>query len=364
MNKLLMLVTLLVLTACSQTSDCACENEPMIGPSYQDQQAFEALIQYFANEVKKEWGESNYLEASKHHYVKYIDGYRTRAHIDFDKGKIYVSTVDRHRPQQSLRYAIIETLLMSSDPSKVDLFSDAKLPLSGKPFLMGQVVDHEGHTIEWQWRAQRFADYLLTHKLHRQQQAGTSVHYVEIDMVRDHLAQREYQYAHLIRAASQRYGIGEDLIYAIIKTESSFNPYAVSHAGAYGLMQVMPKTAGADVFALVKGRSGVPSRAYLFDPANNIDTGVAYFQLLKQRYLKGISHPTNLHYSMISAYNGGAGGVLSTFNRDRKRAVKDINGLQPQQLYWALTTRHPKAEARRYLQKVVKFQQAFNQGQL
>ncbi len=68
---------------------------------------------------------------------------------------------------------------------------------------------------------------------------------------------------------------------------------------------------------------------------------------------------------MISAYNGGAGGVLNTFNRnDRKRAMNDLNSLQPNQVYWALTNKHPKAEARRYLEKVTAFQKEFNQGKI
>lgn len=71
-------------------------------------------------------------------------------------------------------------------------------------------------------------------------------------MVKDQIDIRGYKYANIVRKASRKYDIPEDLIYAIIKTESSFNPYAVSWANAYGLMQVVPKTAGRDVFKLVK----------------------------------------------------------------------------------------------------------------
>ena len=361
-NSFAMLLVLL-LTACAQ--------QPVVNPKpswsqgqYQDKQAFEKLIAAFAGKVKQQWGDEEYLSASKHHYVKYIDGYRTRAHIDFDDGKIYVSTIASEQPKERLQRAIVETLLMPADPSKVDLFSDKDVELAGKPFLLGQVKDQDGHAIEWPWRANRFADYLLANRLQHKLLKQGNAYYVEIDLVKDHLEQREYQYAHLIRQASQRYDIAEDLIYAIIKTESSFNPYAVSHAGAYGLMQVIPKTAGADVFNLVKNKPGIPTSEYLFDPANNIDTGAAYFYILKNSYLKEVKHPTTLHYSMISSYNGGTGGMLSTFDRDRKRAMADLNKLRPKQAYWALTNKHPKAEARRYLEKVLKFQAEFNQGKL
>ncbi|HIF9277538.1 TPA: membrane-bound lytic murein transglycosylase MltC [Photobacterium damselae] len=324
------------------------------------EQAFKKLLAYLNEQVKKQWGDDEFLQAGKHRYVKYLDGYRTRAHIDFDTGKIYVSTVSKYAPKETLKEAIVSTLLMPADPAQVDLFSDKTIPLNGKPFLLGQVKDHDGQDIQWEWRANRFADYLIENKLQSKPFKYGTAYYVQIDMVGDHLEQREYQYADLIKRASKQYSIDEDLIYAIVKTESSFNPFAVSHAGAYGLMQVIPKTAGADVFNLVKNKPGIPTKEYLFDPANNIDTGTAYFYILKNRYLKNVQHPTTKHYTMISAYNGGTGGVLATFDPDRDRAMNQINQLNPDQVYWALTNKHPKEEARRYLQKVLHFQKEFN----
>ncbi|MEC6830277.1 membrane-bound lytic murein transglycosylase MltC [Photobacterium toruni] len=319
----------------------------------------QALLKYLEGQVKKQWGKDNYLQAGKHRYVKYFDGYRTRAYIDFDSGKIYISTVSSYAYKSTLKKAIEETLLMPADPSQVDIFSDKSIPLNGKPFLLGQVKDHQNQDIQWPWRAGKYADYLIANKLKTKKLKHGTAHYVEIDMVKNHLEQREYQYSNLIRQAAKRYDIDEDLIYAIIKTESSFNPYAVSHAGAYGLMQVIPKTAGADVFKLIKNKPGIPTKEYLFNPANNIDTGTAYFYILKNRYLKEVKHLTTKQYTMISAYNGGTGGVLATFDTDRKQAMKDINHLQPNQVYWALTNKHPKAEARRYLEKVLKFKKEF-----
>ncbi len=90
----------------------------------------------------------------------------------------------------------------------------------------------------------------------------------------NHLDKRAHKYLGMVRQASRKYGVDESLILAIMQTESSFNPYAVSHADAMGLMQVVQHSAGRDVFR--SGKSGLPSRSYLFDPANNIDTGTAY----------------------------------------------------------------------------------------
>lgn len=333
------------------------------GQFEKDTGALDALINSFSGNIEKRWGRSEIKFAGKNNYVKYIDNYLSRSEVNFDKGLITIETVSPTDPKQHLKNAIITTLLTPDDPANVDLFSSKDIVLEGQPFLYRQVVDQDKKPIQWSWRANRFADYLIANKLKVKDVDFKKAYYVEIPMVEEQFEIRSYKYADIVQRASRKYDIPEDLIYAIIKTESSFNPYAVSWANAYGLMQVVPKTAGKDVFKLVKKKSGQPTPEYLFNPENNIDTGTAYFYILKNRYLKDVNHPLSLEYSMISAYNGGTGGVLNTFNRnDRKRAMRDLNSLQPNQVYWALTKKHPNAEARRYLEKVTKFKKDFNSG--
>lgn len=374
MKKIAFIATALLLAGCSRefvekiydvnyepTNRFANNLAELPGQFEKDTAALDALINSFSGNVKKRWGQREVKFAGKSNYVKYIDNYLSRAEVDFQKGLITIETVSQTEPQKHLKNAIITTLLTPDDPANVDLFSSKEIKLEGQPFLYKQVLDQDKKPIQWSWRANRFADYLIANNIKTKDVDFKIAYYVEIPMVEDHFSQRSYQYADIVRRASKKYDIPEDLIYAIIKTESSFNPYAVSWANAYGLMQVVPKTAGRDVFKLVKNKSGQPSPEYLFNPENNIDTGTAYFYILKNRYLREVQHPTSLEYSMISAYNGGTGGVLNTFNRsDRKRAMRDLNSLQPNQVYWALTKKHPNAEARRYLEKVTNFKKEFN----
>ena len=97
--------------------------------------------------------------------------------------------------------------------------------------------------------------------------------------------------------------------------------HAVTNPPAYGLMQVVPSTAGRDVFEKIKQRKGQPSPKNLYDPEYNIDIGTAYLQILQERYLVKIKDQNALRYSVISAYNGGAGNVLKTFSSNRDQAV-------------------------------------------
>ena len=98
------------------------------------------------------------------------------------------------------------------------------------------------------------------------------------------------QYASIIEKAAATYNVPEKLIAAVIKQESNFNPTVVSHAGAQGLMQLMPKTAQY---------LGVTNA---FDPEQNIMAGAKY---LRQMLDKFDNDPT----LALAAYNAGASRV-------------------------------------------------------
>ncbi|HHZ8353905.1 TPA: membrane-bound lytic murein transglycosylase MltC [Morganella morganii] len=324
-----------------------------------DTNGFDILMGQFAHNIENIWGMKEVLIAGPKDYVKYTDHYYTRSHINFDAGTVTIETLAGVEPEAHLRQAIINTLLMGEDPGSVDLYSDANdVTISKEPFLFGQVLDNTGQPIRWEWRATKFADYLVTNRLQRRQSGSQMITYITLKLVPNHLDQRAHKYLPLIRQASAKYGVEESLILAIMQTESSFNPYAVSRSDALGLMQIMPNTAGRDVFKS-QGRSGVPSRSYLFDPASNIDTGTAYLAILQNMYLGEISNPTSRRYAVITAYNGGAGSVLRVFHSDKKQAARIISGMEPGKVYETLTTKHPSGESRNYLRKVNDLQKGY-----
>lgn len=329
-------------------------------PEYvKDTNGFDILMGQFAHNIENIWGIKEVLIAGPKDYVKYTDQYYTRSHINFDAGTVTIETLAGVEPEAHLRQAIINTLLMGEDPGSVDLYSDANdVTISKEPFLFGQVLDHTGQPIRWEWRATKFADYLVTNRLQRRQSGSQMITYITLKLVPNHLDQRAHKYLPLVRQASAKYGVEESLILAIMQTESSFNPYAVSRSDALGLMQIMPNTAGRDVFKS-QGRSGVPSRSYLFDPASNIDTGTAYLAILQNTYLGEISNPTSRRYAVITAYNGGAGSVLRVFHSDKKQAARIISGMEPGKVYETLTTKHPSGESRNYLRKVNDLQKGY-----
>ncbi|SHG42203.1 membrane-bound lytic murein transglycosylase C [Marinomonas polaris DSM 16579] len=319
-----------------------------------DIKAIQALYAELDQKVNKKWGKGNSELPEKKKYVKYTNDYQARTIVDFEKGTVRVETLTTNSPLDTLKQAVTTTLLTTADPTKTDIFSSDAPDTEGVPFLYPQVMDHDGKLVQYRWRAQRYSDYLVTNKLKKSSSNGKTVYAVEFNLVAQHEHLRQEKYSQYVIAAAKRYNLSPALIYGIIETESSFNPYAVSPANAYGLMQVVPATAGRDVYNLVKKKSGEPSKEVLFSPENNIDIGSAYLHILQTRYLVKVSNKVSQEYSMISAYNGGTGNVLKTFDKDRTRAMNKINQTSTSNVYKKLRYDHPRTESQNYLEKVTK----------
>ena len=101
-----------------------------------------------------------------------------------------------------------------------------------------------------------------------------------------------HPYATHVAEASQRFGIPEHWIRAVLRAESAGDVRAISAAGAMGLMQVMP-----DTWAGLRVRHGLGRDPY--DPRDNILAGTAYLREMFDRY-------GNVG-AMLAAYNAGPG---------------------------------------------------------
>lgn len=135
-------------------------------------------------------------------------------------------------------------------------------------------------------------------------------------------------YDRLIRRMAARHQVDPALVKAVMHVESAFNPHAVSHKGAQGLMQVMPETGQ---------RYGAVD---LFDPVQNVEAAVRYLKDLQRMF----KNNTPL---VLAAYNAGENAVLRhrgipPYNETRDY-VRKVTGLHRR--YAAAIRPPPKAVA-------------------
>lgn len=123
------------------------------------------------------------------------------------------------------------------------------------------------------------------------------------------------KYDPYIQTIAAEHGVDADFVHAVITAESAYNRYAISRAGAQGLMQLMPSTASA---------YGVKD---VFDPEDNIRGGVKFLKTL------------------LRLYNGNLKKTLAAYNAGQE-AVKKYGGIPPY------------AETRTYISRVMASYQA------
>ena len=318
------------------------------------QRGFHAVARLLQSDAGKQWGENDTPISGPRQTVKYSNQYKTRALVEFSRKRITVETVAQGDVNDHLIRGLADTLLASEDPRSMDLYSDAPIRHDGKPFLLGLVLDDFGRPISTRPQALAYAQKIVATRADvRKNVDGKTVHFVRAPMVDRMLETQAARYQPLVAKNADRFHLEPSLIFAIMETESAFNPYAVSSAPAFGLMQLVPTAGGRDAYRLIEGRDGIPGQDELFTPARNIQLGSAYLNILNTRYLAGVRNSTSRLYCVISAYNGGAGNVLHTFSRDRNEAMRIINRMSPAQVKKRLLNDHPRAESRRYLAKVL-----------
>lgn len=146
-------------------------------------------------------------------------------------------------------------------------------------------------------------------------------------------------YSGYVETYAERYGFAPSLIYAIIRTESGFDPGAKSKAEAMGLMQLTGPT-----FEWAQRREPLgdtPAAEGLYDPETNIHYGVLVLSLLRE------SFPAE--DTMLAAYNAGIGNVGKWLkDEDHSADGKTLHDI-------------PFPETREYVRKVNAAQQMYRE---
>jgi membrane-bound lytic murein transglycosylase C len=164
-----------------------------------------------------------------------------------------------------------------------------------------------------------------------------------------------------VKILAERFKIDVSLILAVIETESSFNPMATSNIPAFGLMQLVPQTAGLDAYKFVHGYQKLVSPEYLYNQENNLLLGTAYLHLLANRYLRNVNDKQSKLYCMLASYNTGVGNLAKTLidQKNLGKAILKVNSMTSDQVYVHLMEHLPADETKSYLIKVLRRQQNY-----
>ncbi len=332
------------------------------------------------NDYKKEVGAiwEKPKMSTKKSWVAYSEDKKTRTDVDFSKETIVVETVAtsleeaKHKLQIALAKVVtIDTKTVQNTDPLENKLSKIKQPngvvdskIESEPIL-STVIFKKPPTkkvirayIEKNIKPSKI-DVVKSNKVKH-----SNIYSVLVKLPANAMVKRSKIYYEVIKKNAKKQKLPVPLVFAIMHSESNFNPRARSHIPAFGLMQIVPKSAGIDSYNyLYKEKKLVTSR-YLYDSTNNITMGTAYLHILYYSYLKKIKNPDSRLYCTIAAYNTGSGNIAWAFNRDKNltyrkklrmaNAADDINALTPQQVYDKLIKYLKYDEPKHYLKKVSK----------
>lgn len=312
------------------------------------QQRYQLAFQQYQSRLQDAW--QNPQRSSPSRWVEYSNDLSTETVVDFASNQVRVrwrttedSRADEQRLQQAL--GIVQRSRVQDAVQRDPVLQQIGEHRSqeSQPIVAG--VSNR----EWQQAIQQGQ---------RQQQQTTKgpVSELVIQLPISALPKRAENFRNHSERMSKKWNVPAPLILAIMETESSFNPLARSHVPAFGLMQIVPGSAGRDATALVYGRERLLTAQELYQVDTNIEMGAAYLHILDKRYLRAITNPQSRRFCVIAAYNTGAGNVARAFTG--KNAVGPaalmINRMTPAHVFDHLVKHLPFQETRDYMHKVTR----------
>ena len=301
----------------------------------------------FIKGIKDRWGKDNVVETTNKDWVEYSDDGSSRSIVDFEKGEVTIEIIVT--PNESKSEEIVENkvedklkeLIKSRGKTKdYDTSVEKSVPLQETPVLEDQIQTPSGEIISNNNIDDGVKEIVEEAKIVKEEIKGDDgvtreVVVVKFELVPDHIRTRAEKYKNEVEKYCRKYNIEPALAYAVMQTESSFNPKAKSYVPAYGLMQIVPASAGKDCAESLKKSFSKPTANYLYEPENNIEMGVHYLYLLRKRYYTNVENADSRDLCVIASYNTGAGNVARALRGDTKisKAIPQINEMSYEELF-------------------------------
>lgn len=329
------------------------EYKQLQNAKFDDYQArFRAAQLVYQQEIKQHWLKAELT--GKKTFVRYSQDLLVRSTIDYEAGTVTVEAQGATPAEAGQKIKQEVEHLLSLDTQKA-YKEDPILQLVERDVINNNAAQLPQEPLVGDLFAGKSAGELIKPAKKSIEEDRRPVAKVVIQLPEGSTAKKARRYQPLAEKYASEQKVSAALVMAVMYTESFFNPMARSHIPAFGLMQIVPQSAGLDTTELLDGRSRVLTASELYQPKLNVRSGAAYLHLLYYRYLRQINDPLSRLYCSVAAYNTGAGNVARTFGGSINvaNAASRINRLQPQQVYQQLKRGLPYKETRDYLEKVV-----------
>ncbi len=350
---------------------------------------FKKAVTTYRSQLRAYWPDAEV--SNKTRVIFYSDDLKQKRAIDFKANEIQI-TMPSIRNGKTLNYRVMQVNLkqtikellstdlqtaIKNDPINRNMEEMAgiryaqELGAMGRDLILGELFRNERPTIK---AIERMAAKLSKSAYIRYPAVASigplnlafafndRTTYI-VSLPEKRIRKKAIRYKSFIYDYAQKYSLPPSLVFAIVHAESHFNPLARSQAPAFGLMQIMPHTAGKDASSLIYKKQKILSPSYLYNPKKNVQVGAAYFHILYYRYLKGITDSKARLYCAIAAYNAGTGSVMKTLTGQStiNKAVSSINRMSANNVLRKLIRQMPSAETREYLNKVLNLQKNYAQ---
>ncbi len=320
----------------------------------------------YKKEISKVWEKPKM--STKRSWIAYTKDKKTRTDVNFAKESIKVQTIASTKKEAIKKLQIALAKVVTIDTKTVQENDPLEKTLSKikKPFgVIDAKVKAEPilSTVIFKKPPTKKSVKLYVNKHITPNQITVkksnkvkdeNIYTVFIKMPNDAMLKRSKLYYTEVKKQANKQQVPISLVFAIMHSESSFNPRARSYVPAYGLMQIVPKTAGIDAQNYLYNRKRLVSSSYLYNSKNNITMGSAYLHVLYYRYLRKIKNKKSRLYCTIAAYNTGAGNIAYAFTKhyNMNKAAPIINKMTPDQVYAKLLKSLRWNEPKVYLKKV------------
>ena len=345
------------------------------------QKAYQQEFEIYTNEITQQWGE--FLDPGPKTWVSYAQNNQVRRVADFEQGHAEVSLLLREGDttddvDQQVRTAIYQWLNSTeADAYQADQLSRRiEQRLLENPSIVKTAQPSEQRVFALEDLSAMHFEQPSYIKVSRQNNApvqweitktmnGEKAMVTASFVIPHSVHKKAKRFSDEVTAAAVRERLPPELILAVIETESSFNPMARSHIPAYGLMQIVPRSAGKDASRYLYGESKLLAPSYLYKIDKNIGVGSAYLHLLYYRYMRKVTDPVSRLYCVIAAYNTGASNVGAAFTGKKSfsGAVETINSMTQEEVYQMLVNELAYEETKKYLIKVTSRMKKYVKGE-